>query len=164
VIFLQAAVSNRGPVALAAVEADRIELAISDAILREIEEVLNRTDIQYERDPDDEPYLNLAIVSKTEFPVTRDRDLLDLTDENNPDGQRLRAQAPGLQVLDPAAFLQALAAETNSWAERSERQQLIDGPHQIVGLRQNLRFQLGVIADPGIHGRNPLHRGIQMRE
>ena len=147
VVFLQAAISNRGPAAgaLAAAESDRIELVISDAILREIEDVLNRTNIQnkfphlsadriaaflgristlatppegvpsefrYERDPDDEPYLNLAIVSSAEFLVTRDLDLLDLTNEDNPDGQRLRAQAPGLQILDAAAFLQSLAVET----------------------------------------------------
>ena len=32
----------------------------------------------YPRDPDDEPYLNLAIKAKADFIVTRDKDLLDL--------------------------------------------------------------------------------------
>jgi len=147
VIFLQAAISNRGPAAIAftAVEAGRVELLIADAILLEVEGVLNRPNIQrkfpqlspdriaaflgrisdlatlvkdvssdfrYERDPDDEPYLNLAIVSKAEYLVTRDRDLLDLTRGNNSDGQRLRLQAPLLHILDPVAFLQAIAVET----------------------------------------------------
>ena len=149
VVFLQAAISGRGPAAaaLAAVEAGGIELLVSDPILREIGEVLNRPNIQtrypqlsaerisaflgrisnlatsvtdvtslfrYHRDPDDEPYLNLAIASKAQFLVTRDRDLLDLNKESDPDGQRLRAQAPGLRILDPAAFLEALAHETTS--------------------------------------------------
>src|SRR5207248_538197 len=36
---------------------------------------------QYARDPDDEPYVNLALAVDAEFLVTRDRDLLDLMDE-----------------------------------------------------------------------------------
>jgi len=72
------------------------------------------SEFRYERDPDDEPYLNLAIASKAEFLVTRDRDLLDLMKENNSDGHRLQAQAADLRILDPAAFLQAIAVETKA--------------------------------------------------
>lgn len=68
----------------------------------------------YERDPDDEPYLNLAIAAKADFLVTRDHDLLDLGSESEPEGRRLRAWAPQLRILDPAALLKSLAAEIES--------------------------------------------------
>jgi putative PIN family toxin of toxin-antitoxin system len=35
-------------------------------------------EFSYSRDPDDEPYINLAITSKADFLVSRDNDLLDL--------------------------------------------------------------------------------------
>lgn len=59
----------------------------------------------FERDPKDEPYINLAIASKVSYLVSRDNDLLDLADASTPDGQRLRNQAPNLRILDPVAFL-----------------------------------------------------------
>lgn len=48
--------------------------------------------------------------------------------------------------------------------EKLERQQLMDRLHKIVGLWQDLRFQLGMIADPRIHCGHPLHRRVQMGE
>ena len=60
---------------------------------------------QFERDPKDEPYINLAIASRVSYLVSRDNDILDLADTSTPDGQRLRNQAPGLRILDPVAFL-----------------------------------------------------------
>jgi predicted nucleic acid-binding protein len=66
---------------------------------------------RYERDPDDEPYLNLAIAAKADFLVTRDHDLLDLSREIDPEGRRLRAKAPQLRILDPATLLRSMAAE-----------------------------------------------------
>jgi putative PIN family toxin of toxin-antitoxin system len=147
VVFLQAAISSRGPAAsaLAAVEEHRVELFVANIVLLEIEDVLNRPNvqsrfpqltakriagflraisdlatwvdevpstIQYIRDPDDEAYLNLAIVSAADFLVTRDRDPLDLEHAQNLDGQRLKAQAANLRILDPVAFLKAITVET----------------------------------------------------
>jgi putative PIN family toxin of toxin-antitoxin system len=59
----------------------------------------------FERDPKDEPYINLAIASKVSYLVSRDHDILDLADASTPDGERLRNQAPDLRILDPVAFL-----------------------------------------------------------
>lgn len=63
---------------------------------------------QYSRDPDDEPYLNLAIFAKADFLVSRDRDLLDLADQQNPEGQRLALAAPTLKIMNPVEFLKAI--------------------------------------------------------
>jgi predicted nucleic acid-binding protein len=59
----------------------------------------------YERDPKDEPYINLAIAAKANYLVSRDADILDLAGLNNPDGVRLREHAPDLRILDPFLFL-----------------------------------------------------------
>lgn len=60
---------------------------------------------RFERDPKDEPYLNLAIAARASYLVTRDRDFLDLADAATPDGGRLRHHAPELRIVEPRAFL-----------------------------------------------------------
>ena len=62
-----------------------------------------------ERDPKDEPYLNLAITAKAHYLVSRDRDLLDLMSDEN-----FRQRHPDLQILDPAAFLPEIARRAQS--------------------------------------------------
>ena len=56
------------------------------------------------RDPDDEPYLNLAIAAGAKYLVTRDNDLLDLMKEDT-----FRQRFPSFTILDPVALLQELA-------------------------------------------------------
>jgi putative PIN family toxin of toxin-antitoxin system len=53
-----------------------------------------------ERDPKDEPYINLAIASGASFLVTWDRDLLDLMDDEG-----FRQRFPSLTILEPTALL-----------------------------------------------------------
>ena len=65
---------------------------------------------QYPRDPNDEHILNLAIETKAQYLVSRDRDLLDLMDENRPEGQAFRQRFPGLSILDPVSFLQVISS------------------------------------------------------
>jgi putative PIN family toxin of toxin-antitoxin system len=55
---------------------------------------------RYARDPDDEPYINLAIASGADYLVSRDKDLLDLTKD-----PAFRSQYPEISVIDPVAFL-----------------------------------------------------------
>ena len=55
------------------------------------------------RDPDDEPYLNLAIAAGADYLVTWDKDLLDLMQDAS-----FRAQDPRLTILNPVALLQIL--------------------------------------------------------
>jgi putative PIN family toxin of toxin-antitoxin system len=63
---------------------------------------------RYARDPDDEPYINLALVTNAQYLVTLDKDLLDLMLEKTEESRRFRRQHPCLTILTPADFLQAL--------------------------------------------------------
>jgi putative PIN family toxin of toxin-antitoxin system len=58
----------------------------------------------YARDPDDEPYVNLALVAGARYLVTRDKDLLELMNDES-----FRTRFPGLMILDPVAFLQEIS-------------------------------------------------------
>lgn len=60
----------------------------------------------YDRDPDDEPYINLAIAAGAKYLVTRDKDLLDLG--NDPD---FHLRFPDLEIIDPVEFLNAMSSE-----------------------------------------------------
>jgi putative PIN family toxin of toxin-antitoxin system len=52
------------------------------------------------RDPDDEPYVNLAATVHADFLVSRDKDLLSLMDDD-----AFRQACPGLTIIEPGAFL-----------------------------------------------------------
>jgi predicted nucleic acid-binding protein len=58
------------------------------------------------RDPTDEPYLDLAVVTGASFLVSRDKDLLALMDDVS-----FRDAHPGLSIIDPSAFLAHVRAE-----------------------------------------------------
>lgn len=60
---------------------------------------------EFERDPKDEPYINLAIAANAGFLVSRDKDILDLAANPGSPGERLRRLAPELRILSPVAFL-----------------------------------------------------------
>ena len=55
------------------------------------------------RDPDDEPYLNLALSANANYLVTWDKDMLDLMQDEG-----FRTQHLQLTILNPVALLQAL--------------------------------------------------------
>jgi putative PIN family toxin of toxin-antitoxin system len=63
---------------------------------------------QYERDPEDEHVINLAIEAKAEFLVSRDKDLLGLMAD-----PVFTASYPSITVLDPAAFLKRIGATSS---------------------------------------------------
>lgn len=65
-------------------------------------------EFKYRRDPKDEPYINLAIITRSQYLVSRDNDLLDLMDEKRADGRDFRHRYPHLTILDPVAFLNLL--------------------------------------------------------
>ena len=54
----------------------------------------------YPRDPNDEPYINLAIASEARYLVSRDKDLLHLMAAGD-----FRRRFPNLTILNPVAFL-----------------------------------------------------------
>jgi len=64
----------------------------------------------YPRDPDDEPYLNLAIEAGADFLVTRDRDLLDLMRWDREEGRIFQGRFRDLKIVDPAVFLKQIEA------------------------------------------------------
>ena len=61
------------------------------------------------RDPDDGPYLNLALDAATDYLVTRDQDMLDLMQDAG-----FRSRYPALIILTPIALLQVLAPPAQS--------------------------------------------------
>lgn len=59
----------------------------------------------FERDADDEPFIELAIEGSASHVVTSDKDLLSLMHGHDEAAKRLRRRLPGLRVLRPAEFL-----------------------------------------------------------
>ena len=55
----------------------------------------------YSRDPDDEPYINLAVEAKAAFLVSRDKDLLDLMTEHTTEAKQFRQRFRPLRVIEP---------------------------------------------------------------
>ena len=127
-VFLQGAARRESPAGacLLLAELEAVELCLSEEILSEIRDVLSDELVQrfvaaiekravvfpevprvfdYERDPKDEPYINLAIAAGASYLVSRDNDVLGLAKLSNPDGGRLQGHAPHLQILDPVSFL-----------------------------------------------------------
>ncbi len=66
---------------------------------------------RYERDPDDEPYVNLAIETKAEYIVSWDNDLLNLMDDSNPEGRLFRTHFPDLKIVTPPVLLKECAED-----------------------------------------------------
>ena len=118
-----------------------ISLFVSEPIIREIREVLNRAELRhklpgindrivnafltkleakailvanipeefhYERDPDDEMYINLAIVANAAYLVSRDKDLLDLMTTSTDIARQFRSRYPFLRIMTAAGFITAI--------------------------------------------------------
>jgi predicted nucleic acid-binding protein len=67
--------------------------------------------VQFERDPKDAKYINLAIAAKADYLVTRDRDLLDLeSEEQQKTMQAIRSHWPDFKVIEPLPILSLLRA------------------------------------------------------
>ena len=82
----------------------------ADELLREL---LQRTVIvttvpivfEYERDPDDAHYVNLALAAGARLIVSRDNDRLALSDQSTVAGRDFAGRFPMLSILTPPAFL-----------------------------------------------------------
>ncbi|MFN7949758.1 MAG: putative toxin-antitoxin system toxin component, PIN family [Blastocatellia bacterium] len=62
----------------------------------------------YPRDPNDEPYLNLAIEVRADYLISRDYDLLDLMKWNQPAGRDFQRRFRFLKIVTPEEFLQVM--------------------------------------------------------
>ena len=62
-------------------------------------------EFHYERDPNDEMYINLAIVTNTAYLVSRDKDLLDLMTTSTDIARQFRSRYPFLRIMTAASFI-----------------------------------------------------------
>ena len=90
---------------------EQIEIFLEEVLFFavEIENVPHK--FRYERDPDDEPYINLAVEIKADFIVSRDRDLLDLMTDFTIEAKEFRQRFRPLKVVEPKEFLQIIEAK-----------------------------------------------------
>lgn len=85
---------------------DEIVLAFLLRLRRNSQIVLRvQRKFTYSRDPDDEPYINLAIETKADYLVSRDNDLLDLMTDFTDEAKDFRQRFRGLKIVDPNEFL-----------------------------------------------------------
>ena len=66
----------------------------------------------YARDPEDAHYVDVAVATGAMLVVSNDKDLLDLMNEHNPDGRKLRRDNPDFQVFTPVQFLDRFSPES----------------------------------------------------
>ena len=76
---------------------------------------------QFDRDPKDEPYINLAIAAIANYLVSWDKDILDLADTSTPHGERLRRQAPELEIVEPPCLPCGGPQKARSHAAKARR-------------------------------------------
>ena len=81
-----------------------------------------------ERDPKDEPYLNLAIATSAVYLTTWDKDLLDLMGM-----EEFRQRFPALTILEPPALLRTLEARELEAPEPGSGIPDNEDPGHIVG-------------------------------
>jgi uncharacterized protein len=84
------------------------------AVIRHVAEVLPSVPriLTLLRDPDDEPFLNLAVASGARYLVTRDRDTLDLMSDSD-----FVTRNPGLKIVEPVELLRILARSSPRGAD-----------------------------------------------
>lgn len=144
-VFVQGIANRNSPArkALRLFFDDAISLFVSEAILREVRDVLSRPEVRrqlpgindrivhaflaklavkailitnvpeeyrYERDPDDEMYINLAIVASASYLVSRDQDLLDLMTTSTNVARQFRSRYPFLRMLKASDFILEMAS------------------------------------------------------
>ena len=65
----------------------------------------------YPRDPDDAHYVNVALAANAKYVVSRDKDLLDLMDQDRSEARDFRRRFPSLEIIEPQQLLRQLAPE-----------------------------------------------------
>jgi putative PIN family toxin of toxin-antitoxin system len=63
---------------------------------------------RHPHDPDDSPYVNLAMTANARLIVSRDRHLLMLADGNRIEGKDFQTRFPGFRIIDPVVLLREL--------------------------------------------------------
>jgi len=89
---------------------ERVELLVKNLLKAATLVAVVPAVFDYRRDPDDAHYINLALAAQAKLVVSRDRDLLDLMDEQTKEGIVFRQRFPQIQILDPVQFIRQLDA------------------------------------------------------
>ncbi len=78
--------------------------------LRRTSQMIRRVpkEFSYSRDPDDEPYINLAVEVEADYIVSRDNDLLDLMTDYTNEAKQFRQRFRLLRVIEPLEFLKEM--------------------------------------------------------
>lgn len=71
-------------------------------------------EFHYKRDPKDEPYVNLAIVTNATFLVSKDKDLLDLMSSASEEALRFRVRYPFLRIMQATDFVREMRQYNHS--------------------------------------------------
>ncbi|MGH9839792.1 MAG: putative toxin-antitoxin system toxin component, PIN family [Blastocatellia bacterium] len=66
---------------------------------------------EYPRDPQDEPFLNLAIEVEADYLISRDPDLLDLMKWEKEEGREFQKRFRFLKIVTPVEFLKAMESQ-----------------------------------------------------
>ena len=82
------------------IEAFLLKLRSNSQIIRRVPKKFS-----YPRDPDDEPYINLAVEAEVGYLVSRDNDLLDLMTDYTLEAKEFRRRFRPLRVIEPLEFL-----------------------------------------------------------
>jgi predicted nucleic acid-binding protein len=67
-------------------------------------------EFHYELDPDDEMYINLAIVANATYLVSRDNDLLDPMTTSTDIARQFRSRFPFLRIMTAARFMTTIGS------------------------------------------------------
>lgn len=62
-------------------------------------------EFRYARDPKDEKYINLALAARAAYLVSRDKDLLDLMNDQTETGKQFMLKFPSLKIVAPQILL-----------------------------------------------------------
>lgn len=87
---------------------NRIQAFLDEVLTVSI--TINKYPLKYRfsRDPDDEPYINLAIAADADFIVSRDNDLLGLMTGHTDESKDFRQRFRHLKIVEPVEFLQII--------------------------------------------------------
>jgi putative PIN family toxin of toxin-antitoxin system len=97
-------IQQRNPQLTDAVAAEFVDhVTYRGVLVREVPHV-----VSFSRDPDDEPYLDLAAVARADYLVTRDRDLLDMAASHAAEAKEFRQRFPSLRIVNPVEFIEML--------------------------------------------------------
>ena len=91
---------------------DRLVNALLQKIERQAVLIKNVPEEYYlERDPKDECYINLALVTNASYLVSKDNDLLDLMTTSSPVALEFRRRYPFLRILKAEEFVREIERE-----------------------------------------------------